>query len=69
MVSLCCSVYSLLMYFLQVDSTDMVSTASVMKQSQLDVKLQSLMDLICDIKAMEECVLQMKFDTKKAPLG
>ncbi|XP_053348158.1 poly [ADP-ribose] polymerase 2 isoform X2 [Clarias gariepinus] len=53
----------------EVDSRDMVSTASVMKQSQLDVKLQSLMDLICDIKAMEECVLQMKFDTKKAPLG
>uniref|UniRef100_A0A671RND0 Poly [ADP-ribose] polymerase n=1 Tax=Sinocyclocheilus anshuiensis TaxID=1608454 RepID=A0A671RND0_9TELE len=25
--------------------------------------------LICDLKAMEECVLEMKFDTKKAPLG
>ncbi|KAJ8268583.1 hypothetical protein COCON_G00137550 [Conger conger] len=35
--------------------------------SKLDSKLQSLLELICDIKAMEECVLEMKFDTKKAP--
>ncbi|XP_062849781.1 poly [ADP-ribose] polymerase 2 [Trichomycterus rosablanca] len=39
------------------------------KPSKLDGKLQALMELICDIKAMEECVLEMKFDTKKAPLG
>lgn len=39
------------------------------KTSQLDVKIQSLLELICDIKAMEECVLEMKFDTQKAPLG
>ncbi|XP_027009409.2 poly [ADP-ribose] polymerase 2 isoform X2 [Tachysurus fulvidraco] len=45
------------------------SPPSMMKPSQLDVKLQSLMEMICDIKAMEECVLEMKFDTKKAPLG
>lgn len=37
--------------------------------SKLDVKVQSLLELICDLKAMEECVLEMKFDTKKAPLG
>lgn len=37
--------------------------------SQLDVKVQSLLELICDLKAMEECVLEMKFDTRKAPLG
>ncbi|MFT7800163.1 poly ADP-ribose polymerase 2 isoform X1 [Arapaima gigas] len=36
---------------------------------QLDTKLQSLLHLICDIKAMEESVLEMKFDVKKAPLG
>uniref|UniRef100_A0A671KI42 Poly [ADP-ribose] polymerase n=1 Tax=Sinocyclocheilus anshuiensis TaxID=1608454 RepID=A0A671KI42_9TELE len=30
---------------------------------------RSLLELICDLKAMEECVLEMKFDTKKAPLG
>ncbi|XP_035527134.1 poly [ADP-ribose] polymerase 2 [Morone saxatilis] len=39
------------------------------RTSTLDVKIQSLLELICDIKAMEECVLEMKFDTKKAPLG
>ncbi|CAF92030.1 unnamed protein product, partial [Tetraodon nigroviridis] len=37
--------------------------------SKLDVKIQSLLELICDLKAMEECVLEMKFDTRKAPLG
>lgn len=39
------------------------------KASTLDVKIQSLLELICDLKAMEECVLEMKFDTRKAPLG
>ncbi|XP_029686723.1 poly [ADP-ribose] polymerase 2 isoform X3 [Takifugu rubripes] len=37
--------------------------------SMLDVKIQELLELICDLKAMEECVLEMKFDTQKAPLG
>ncbi|XP_042353244.1 poly [ADP-ribose] polymerase 2 [Plectropomus leopardus] len=37
--------------------------------SKLDVKVKSLLELICDLKAMEECVLEMKFDTRKAPLG
>uniref|UniRef100_A0A8C9ZP10 Poly [ADP-ribose] polymerase n=1 Tax=Sander lucioperca TaxID=283035 RepID=A0A8C9ZP10_SANLU len=39
------------------------------RPSKLDVRLQSLLELICDLKAMEECVLEMKFDTRKAPLG
>lgn len=39
------------------------------KLSTLHTKVQSLLELICDLKAMEECVLEMKFDTKKAPLG
>uniref|UniRef100_A0A3Q0S7H7 Poly [ADP-ribose] polymerase n=1 Tax=Amphilophus citrinellus TaxID=61819 RepID=A0A3Q0S7H7_AMPCI len=46
-----------------------VDTAPKKKPSQLDPKIQSLLELICDLKAMEECVLEMKFDTKKAPLG
>ncbi|KAL6489704.1 hypothetical protein MHYP_G00000490 [Metynnis hypsauchen] len=50
------------------DAAD-VSPPVQKKPSQLDVKVQSLLELICDIKAMEECVLEMKFDTKKAPLG
>ncbi|XP_061695954.1 poly [ADP-ribose] polymerase 2 isoform X2 [Syngnathoides biaculeatus] len=39
------------------------------KTSKLNKKVQSLLELICDIKAMEEVVLEMKFDTRKAPLG
>uniref|UniRef100_A0A7N6BXP5 Poly [ADP-ribose] polymerase n=1 Tax=Anabas testudineus TaxID=64144 RepID=A0A7N6BXP5_ANATE len=46
-----------------------VDTAPKKRICKLDVKIQSLLDLICDIKAMEECVLEMKFDTRKAPLG
>uniref|UniRef100_A0AAR2KR33 Poly [ADP-ribose] polymerase n=1 Tax=Pygocentrus nattereri TaxID=42514 RepID=A0AAR2KR33_PYGNA len=50
------------------DTVDL-STPVQKKPSQLDIKVQSLLELICDIKAMEECVLEMKFDTRKAPLG
>ncbi|XP_055007498.1 poly [ADP-ribose] polymerase 2 isoform X2 [Boleophthalmus pectinirostris] len=46
-----------------------LDTAAVKKPSSLDSKIQSLLELICDLKAMEECVLEMKFDTRKAPLG
>lgn len=46
-----------------------MDTAPKKRICKLDVKIQSLLDLICDIKAMEECVLEMKFDTRKAPLG
>ncbi|TMS09902.1 Poly [ADP-ribose] polymerase 2 [Larimichthys crocea] len=46
-----------------------VDSAPKKRTSKLDVKIQSLLELICDIKAMEECVLEMKFDTRKAPLG
>uniref|UniRef100_A0A8C7RGH1 Poly [ADP-ribose] polymerase n=1 Tax=Oncorhynchus mykiss TaxID=8022 RepID=A0A8C7RGH1_ONCMY len=47
----------------------LLASLSQKKPSKLDVKVQSLLELICDIKAMEECVLEMKFDTRKAPLG
>ncbi|XP_026060896.1 poly [ADP-ribose] polymerase 2-like isoform X4 [Carassius auratus] len=46
-----------------------VSSPSEIKPCQLNSKVQSLLELICDLKAMEECVLEMKYDTKKAPLG
>uniref|UniRef100_A0A3Q3RWU3 Poly [ADP-ribose] polymerase n=1 Tax=Mastacembelus armatus TaxID=205130 RepID=A0A3Q3RWU3_9TELE len=46
-----------------------VNAAPKKRISKLDVKIQSLLELICDLKAMEECVLEMKFDTRKAPLG
>ncbi|TNN27673.1 Poly [ADP-ribose] polymerase 2 [Liparis tanakae] len=51
------------------ESQTTVDAAPEKKTSQLDAKIQSLLELICDIKAMEECVLEMKFDTRKAPLG
>jgi poly [ADP-ribose] polymerase len=31
--------------------------------------LQDLIGLICDVKAMEDAVIEMKYDPKKAPLG
>ncbi|XP_070700865.1 poly [ADP-ribose] polymerase 2 [Pempheris klunzingeri] len=46
-----------------------VDAAPKKRTCELDVKIQSLLELICDLKAMEECVLEMKFDTRKAPLG
>uniref|UniRef100_A0A1A8LJI7 Poly [ADP-ribose] polymerase n=1 Tax=Nothobranchius pienaari TaxID=704102 RepID=A0A1A8LJI7_9TELE len=51
------------------ESQIVVDSAPKRKPSQLDLKVQSLLELICDLKAMEECVLEMKFDIKKAPLG
>ncbi|XP_066579043.1 poly [ADP-ribose] polymerase 2 [Amia ocellicauda] len=39
------------------------------QECRLDKRVQNLLELICDLKAMEECVLEMKFDIKKAPLG
>ncbi|ESO83695.1 hypothetical protein LOTGIDRAFT_176953, partial [Lottia gigantea] len=37
--------------------------------STLKKPLQDLVELICDIKKMEEAVMEMKYDAKKAPLG
>lgn len=30
---------------------------------------QTLVELICDVQAMEDTVMEMKYDAKKAPLG
>uniref|UniRef100_A0A3P8TZN4 Poly [ADP-ribose] polymerase n=1 Tax=Amphiprion percula TaxID=161767 RepID=A0A3P8TZN4_AMPPE len=51
------------------ENQTVVDAAPEKKTCKLDVKVQSLLELICDLKAMEECVLEMKFDTRKAPLG
>ncbi|XP_030631530.1 poly [ADP-ribose] polymerase 2 isoform X2 [Chanos chanos] len=51
------------------EDTANVSSAPQKRTCQLDSKVQTLLQLICDLRAMEECVLEMKFDTKKAPLG
>ncbi|XP_013383851.1 poly [ADP-ribose] polymerase 2-like [Lingula anatina] len=37
--------------------------------SKLDPRVQNLVNLICDIKTMEDAVLEMKYDAQKAPLG
>ncbi|XP_026576412.1 poly [ADP-ribose] polymerase 2 [Pseudonaja textilis] len=37
--------------------------------SQLDLRVQALVELICNIRMMEEMVIEMKYDTRKAPLG
>ncbi|XP_012589422.1 PREDICTED: poly [ADP-ribose] polymerase 2 isoform X1 [Condylura cristata] len=38
-------------------------------KSQLDLRVQELIKLICNVQAMEEMMIEMKYDTKKAPLG
>ena len=35
----------------------------------LNFLFQDLINLICDVKSMEEAVKEMKYDAKKAPLG
>ncbi|XP_046842103.1 poly [ADP-ribose] polymerase 2-like [Xenia sp. Carnegie-2017] len=38
-------------------------------ESKLDTQLQTLIELICNVKTMEETVKEMKYDTNIAPLG
>ncbi|CAI8050123.1 Poly [ADP-ribose] polymerase 2 [Geodia barretti] len=38
-------------------------------ESCLDERLQALIELICDVQAMEDAVVEMKYDPRKAPLG
>ena len=38
-------------------------------ESSLEQRVQDLITLICDIKTMEQSVVEMEYDTKKAPLG
>ncbi|XP_069100419.1 poly [ADP-ribose] polymerase 2 [Pleurodeles waltl] len=37
--------------------------------SKLDTRVQDLLNLICNVQAMEDRIVEMKYDTKKAPLG
>ncbi|KAJ7313022.1 hypothetical protein JRQ81_004284 [Phrynocephalus forsythii] len=37
--------------------------------SLLEPRVQALVELICNIRTMEEMVMEMKYDTRKAPLG
>lgn len=45
------------------------SLETLKPESQLDLRVQELIKLICDVKTMEEVMVEMKYDTKKAPLG
>ncbi|CAF4806923.1 unnamed protein product [Rotaria socialis] len=38
-------------------------------ESKLDKRVQDLIELVCNIRLMEEALLEMKFDAKKNPLG
>ncbi|XP_018018963.1 poly [ADP-ribose] polymerase 2 isoform X2 [Hyalella azteca] len=38
-------------------------------KSELDDAVRQLVELVCDIKIMEEAVMEMKYDAVKAPLG
>ncbi|XP_021569919.1 poly [ADP-ribose] polymerase 2 isoform X2 [Carlito syrichta] len=43
--------------------------SSLKTESQLDLRVQELIKLICNVQAMEEMMIEMKYNTKKAPLG
>ncbi|XP_047395895.1 poly [ADP-ribose] polymerase 2 isoform X1 [Sciurus carolinensis] len=43
--------------------------APLKPESQLDLRVQELVKLICNVQTMEEMMIEMKYDTKKAPLG
>lgn len=52
------------------DKTKQEESLETLKpESQLDLRVQELIKLICDVKTMEEVMVEMKYDTKKAPLG
>lgn len=38
-------------------------------ESKLDAYLQYLLNVICDIRAMEETMMELEYDAAKAPLG
>uniref|UniRef100_A0A8C5Q305 NAD(+) ADP-ribosyltransferase n=1 Tax=Leptobrachium leishanense TaxID=445787 RepID=A0A8C5Q305_9ANUR len=38
-------------------------------ESKLDSRVQELLQLVCNLQTMEQTVLEMKYDIKKAPLG
>ena len=41
----------------------------IVEPSKLDVRIQALIELICNVQEMEEMLKEMKYDTNKAPLG
>ena len=39
------------------------------KESKLEGNIQQLLNLICDIRLMEENVMELEYDATKTPLG
>lgn len=38
-------------------------------ESKLEAHVRAVIEMICDVKTMEETVVEMSYDAKKAPLG
>ena len=51
------------------DSGEAAANGVKVPDSTLDERLQELVKLICDVKQMEDAVIEMKYDAKRAPLG
>ncbi|EGW13134.1 Poly [ADP-ribose] polymerase 2, partial [Cricetulus griseus] len=52
------------------DKTKQKESLETLKpESKLDLRVQELIKLICNVQTMEEMMIEMKYDTKKAPLG
>jgi poly [ADP-ribose] polymerase 2/3/4 len=45
------------------------STGKNLPPSDLDEKVQNLIELICNVTEMERALKEMKYDSQKAPLG
>jgi poly [ADP-ribose] polymerase len=45
------------------------STGKKLPPSNLDEKVQNLIELICNVTEMEKALKEMKYDSQKAPLG
>lgn len=59
-------------YALENNASELSSSNGVNEEvakSKLDASVQILLKLICDIKAMEQTVIEMEYDAEKAPLG
>ncbi|KAK3701458.1 hypothetical protein QZH41_014541 [Actinostola sp. cb2023] len=53
----------------EVDAPKVKEEKPVVESSKLDARVQTLVELICNVQAMEEMLKEMKYDTNKAPLG
>jgi len=51
------------------ESLEVNPKSKALPDSKLDKRVQALIELICNVQAMEDAVVEMKYDTKKAPLG